>query len=504
VSADEPVQRIVVVGGGLAAWMAASALRISLNSRTYSVTVIDDQSRADEFDDFGGADATMPTTDSLNATVPLDEDRICVSMKGTFSLGIAFGGWAQSDQTYFHPFSSIGANLGPLPFQHIVAELRNDGVPTQFANYALAALAAQAGRFQRPTTDTQSVLSTCRNGLHIDCRLLRADLKSHAIAKGVELVTGETIDVDCDDNQAILAVSTNTGTRVSGELFIDCSGQLAGLTPSANKDDWQDWSQCLPCSHIQSAVLETQDSPLPFSYAEATRTGWIRHLPLQGRTVLTAFSSVDFSDKAAEALQDNVSGGELGSLQTASVELGRRRSPWTQNCIALGAAAARIDPLGVSNLQLLYDAINRLLKLIPAKASCEVEAAEYNRQTGLQLDNARDFAIAHYKLNGRRGDAFWDTRREMKLPDSLQYRIDLYASRGRVVQFDEEPLDDTSWINLFDENGVYPRQHNPVADGFSTEALKEHLERIRAVMIRELGNMPTHAEYLARLRGTGK
>ena len=89
-------------------------------------------------------------------------------------------------------------------------------------------------------------------------------------------------------------------------------------------------------------------------------------------------------------------------------------------------------PLGISNLQLLYDAINRLLKLIPAEASCEVEAAEYNRQTGLQLDNARDFAIAHYKLNGRRGDAFWDACREMKLPDSLQYRIDLYASRGRV------------------------------------------------------------------------
>ena len=153
----------------------------------------------------------------------------------------------------------------------------------------------------------------------------------------------------------------------------------------------------------------------------------------------------------------------------------------------------------MSDLHILRAGIDRLLQLLPGAAGATAEAAEYNRQTALQLDHARDFAMLHYKLNGRRGEPFWDACREMAIPESLEYRLRLYEARGRMVLYDEEPFEEASWINLFDEQGVRPRRYNPIADGIRAGELKSFVEHVRAVMIAELGKMPTHADYLSGL-----
>jgi tryptophan 7-halogenase len=107
--------------------------------------------------------------------------------------------------------------------------------------------------------------------------------------------------------------------------------------------------------------------------------------------------------------------------------------------------------------------------------------------------------MLHYKLNGRHGEPFWDACRAMPVPDALDYRLRLYEARGRIVLYDEEPFEEASWINLFDEMGVRPRHYNPIADGVQPGELQSFVDRVRAVMIAELGKMPTHADYLSGL-----
>jgi len=78
--------------------------------------------------------------------------------------------------------------------------------------------------------------------------------------------------------------------------------------------------------------------------------------------------------------------GEGGVSRTGDLEgyrfnSGRITKPWLSNCVAIGGAAAIIDPLASTQLHLVGTAIARLLKLFPHKRSAPVEAAEYNRQT---------------------------------------------------------------------------------------------------------------------------
>jgi tryptophan 7-halogenase len=110
-----------------------------------------------------------------------------------------------------------------------------------------------------------------------------------------------------------------------------------------------------------------------------------------------------------------------------------------------------------------------------------------------------DFAIAHYKLNGRRGEPFWDACREMAVPGTLDYKLRLYASRGRLALYDGEPLEEGSWINLLDEHGVRPRHGSAVADNLGVAEIESHLHQVRAVMIGAVRQMPLHAEYLSSI-----
>ena len=481
--------------------MAALALTDALGRDRCSVTLLGQNSGSDEFAPFGQADATFAANEIFYDALVMQENRIVRDTGASPTLGIALGGWSGIATTYFHPFSSIGASLGPLPFHQVASKLRRDDVPVKLANYTLAALAAQAGRFPAPGESRGNVRSTCEPGLQINCASLAEFLRREALASGAELVDATLQHVERNPDGAIRSLLTESGRRLEGDLFLDCSGSDALLIGAPGTTDWQDWSPWLRCNRVATTVVMGDAVPPPYSYAEAHRGGWTRHIPLQGMTALAAhFDSGTLSDpEVLDLLQASVPGRKLATVQFTAVRPGCRSQPWVRNCVALGMAAAAIDPVGMSNLQLLRTAISRLLTLLPAGPDSATEAAEFNRQSGLLLDHARDFAMLHYKLNGRRGEAFWDACREMSIPESLQYRMRLYESRGRVVQYDEEPIRDASWINLFDEHDVRPRHYNPIADGTDTATLRQHADRVRAVMLEELGKMPTHADYLSRL-----
>jgi tryptophan halogenase len=156
------------------------------------------------------------------------------------------------------------------------------------------------------------------------------------------------------------------------------------------------------------------------------------------------------------------------------------------------------EPLQSTRLHLVETAIARLLSLFPHDPAEGAEAAEYNRLTANEADRIRDFLIARYKTNGRLGEPFWDACRVMAVPDELAYRIELYRSRGAVVLYDGETFEPRDWISLFDEQGVRPRRHDPLADAIPVEQLDRHLARLREVIINGIRPMPTHAQYLSR------
>lgn len=473
-----PIERIVIAGGGTAAWLAAAALarRTAASILVIELPGIDDSLGLPLL-----AESTLPATGELLADFGLDEDALFRASGGSFTLGRALSGWSGAGAA-FHPYGETGAPIGPVAFHHLALRMRDHGEPVRPVNYALAALAAQAERFDRPSASAGSVLSTIGYGLHLNTARLRQALRGAAIVSGAAAQQDSIAEVVLGPDGLIAALRLSSGEEVTGDLFLDCSGPRAALIermPGARFADWRKW---LPCDAAMISYGPNQSAPLPYSHITAHPAGYVLTTPAQGGQ------------------------GEVTVCQSAAIDRfeadpcrfaqGRQSAPWLGNCLAIGGAAAMLEPLAATPLHLAASAVTRLLALFPAERNCRTEAKEYNRRACEELDNARDFVIAHYKLNSRQGEPLWDNCRAMAVPDRLAHRIALYQGIGRTALYDEETFEAPDWIALYDAMGVVPRRYDALADAIPREQVTSHLERIRKVMLQALTAMPSHGDFL--------
>ena len=100
------IERIVIVGGGTAGWMAAAALsRISgKNGKNGPVAIELVESEA--IGTVGVGEATIPPFVDFNTLLDIDEREMLSAVQGTFKLGIQFVNWGNRGDSYIHPFGN--------------------------------------------------------------------------------------------------------------------------------------------------------------------------------------------------------------------------------------------------------------------------------------------------------------------------------------------------------------------------------------------------------------
>lgn len=465
------IRSIGIVGAGLAGWMAALALGRALPGAR--ISVIETEGPDWSLGPFGPGEASLPGFENWLADHGVEEGALLRAARGSFSLGTAFSGWAGQEADWFLPFGTIGAPIGTVAFHQLAARLRAAGHPLRLADFSLAAIAAASGRFARPSPDPRSVLSSYGYGLHFD----RAGL-AEVLRTATGLAPAGRFRRALGD-AGITAVEIEDGAPVSADLWLDCSGPAALLAGRLDSG-WESWAEWLPCDRAVESWAEVEGIPPPYAHAGAFEGGWQRTVPLvggQGGALLYASAFL------AE---------QPGAVPVAQ---GRRARAWTGNVVALGAAAALVEPLHGYSLALLQNALTRLIGLLPAVPDGP-EPAEYNRLTASEADRIRDFAILHYKTNGRTGEPLWDRARAAPVPDTLAHKLDLYASRGRLPVYDDELFDLEEWIAVLDGQGVRPRRHDALADAIPEPQLLAHAARIREVIVDAVRGMPHHGATL--------
>jgi tryptophan 7-halogenase len=479
-----PIDRIIIASSGVAGWLTASALARRFPAGLVSITVIESVGVDDSLGIPTFAEPSLQSTPLYHAELGYDEDALMAAARGSFTLGRSLSSWTRGTTPAFHPYSDIGGPIGALGFHHLVARLRGAGEMINIGNYSVAALCAQSNRFARPPPDPRSVLSTMDYGIHIPVKPYGDWMKSDALAHGVESYTGRVSDVTLDNAGLITEITVDTGQRISGDLFIDCTGPAADLLTRIPGAVFEDWSIWLPCDRARSALHQTGQSPKPFTELVAHGAGWQRFVTLPG--------SEDETSLYCSAIQH----GENSDYRFVS---GKQAKAWAGNCVAIGGAAALIDPVASTPLHLTQSAILRLLALFPHDRNGRAEQLEFARQTDEELACARDYAVLHYAANGRAGDAFWDLCRTTQMPKTLAYRLALYKSCGRVALHDGEVFEASDWIALFDALGVFPARYDALADAVPIAEIQAHFARLRAVMLKAVATVPPHAETLTRL-----
>jgi tryptophan halogenase len=488
---------IVILGGGTAGWMAAAGLVSMIPPSRCRVRLVE----SDEIGIVGVGEATLPQIKNFNGSVGIDEAEMMRATKATFKLGIDFVDWGFKGSRYIHPFGAHGSAESGLGFHQQWRRSLDEERSWALEEFSFACMAARDNRFEFPATDRRTIKSTFSYAYHFDASLYSQYLRHVAEPRGVIRTEGKVRDVEQDPQTGdIRALLMESGERVAGDFFIDCSGFRSLLLANKLGVGWEDWSQWLPCDRALPVPTERCGDLTPYTRVTAMEAGWRWRIPLQHRTGNGYVFSSRFIDeeKAREELLLSLDEPVLAEPRLLKFQAGRRVTSWARNCVALGLSSGFLEPLESTSIFLIQIGIMHLMPLLLATGYDQRLVDEFNRRMDVEYERIRDFLILHYHLNSRDDTELWRHCRSMEVPDSLKRRMRLFRHSGIVEPYRSGLFTPPSWLAVYTGQGLVPEHYSPSTDAIPVERLLSELEELHSDIRDGVEEMPKHGSFLAR------
>ncbi|WP_379920589.1 tryptophan halogenase family protein [Erythrobacter sp. R86502] len=491
------VRKLVIVGGGTAGWITAAAFARLLGGRL-AIELVESEA----IGTVGVGEATIPQIIRLNTILGIDENAFLRATSGTFKLGIEFVDWGKKGSRYLHTFGDTGMNLGNVAFHHywrrsVSGQASPD--PKGLWDYSLHQQAADQARFGKLERVGNTAMTGLAYAYHFDASRYAVFLRAYAEQRGVTRTEGvvETVLRDGESGD-ITAIALAGGKQVTGDFFIDCTGFRSLLLGQELGIGYEDWSRWLPCDRALAVPSERLPTLVPYTRATAKDAGWQWRIPLQHRTGNGHVYSSGFTtdDAAADTLLRSLETKALGDPRPIRFTTGRREAFWAHNCAAIGLSSGFLEPLESTSIHLIQSHVSRLIQLFPRAGNPAAMRDEYNRRCTAEFAQIRDFLILHYNQTARDDSEFWRYCRNMDVPDSLRYKLDLFAASGRVGRDADDLFRDASWVQVMLGQGITPADYDPMADQIAPAQLTEFLANLRTLIGRGVASLPTHEDYL--------
>ncbi len=456
---------------------------------------------SDQIPTVGVGEATVPPVRHLNAVLGFDEREFIMKTQGAIKLGIEFRNWVRPGSAHSHYFGDFGDSIEGVSPHHHWLKLRQLGDPTSLYDYCLPAVAGRSLKFVPPAHDHATEASAYKYAYHFDAALYARYLRDYAEPRGVRRREGKVVDVQLRGADGFIeALTLEDGERVEGDFFIDCSGFRGLLIEQALHTGYIDWSQWLQCDRAVAMVSRSGGDFSPYTTATAHKAGWQWRIPLQHRigTGHVYCSRYISDDEATATLLENLDGEPMMEPRLLRFTPGHRKKFWNRNCLALGLAGGFMEPLESTSILLIQTFIARLVEMFPDRSFDPAMIDEYNRVSINEFERIRDFIILHYHATQRDDAPLWNYVRTMKLPETLQHKIDVFRSCGRVVLHSEESFLEPSWVSIFVGQEILPRRYDPLIDNIPLDKLRGGMRQRRERIQHVAAAMPTLREFVAR------
>lgn len=494
------VDHVVIAGGGTAGWLAACTIAARSKrdvARPLRVTIVE----APDIPTIGVGEGTWPTMRGTLAAIGIDEAEFLVATDASFKQGSRFDGWRNGgdDDSYLHPFT---APVGDTPRAAVSAWTAKGGTFADAVSPQGSVCAADLAPRQKAMPGYAGALNY---GYHLDAGKLVDLLKRHATQKlGVTHVPSRIDRVERADNGDIAALLLDGGDRLSGDLFIDCTGMRALLIRGEMGAGRIDRSDVLFNDRALAAQVPTApDSAIAsLTIGTAHDAGWIWDIALPIRRGIGCVYSSRFSsdDEALEILRAYVARAVPGAPAPAPdprllrFESGHLDRFWIGNCLAIGLSAGFVEPLEASAIVMIELSLRALMDAFPTdRAEMDIHARRFDRLFRYRWDRIVDFLKLHYVLSDRNG-AYWDEHRAT-VPESLAELLALW--QGQVPGNADFPMMDeifpaASWqYVLYGMGGKAPQL--PAMKTDPTEQVEQRARQLAAAL-------PTNRTYLDTLR----
>ena len=489
---SQKFERIVVVGGGSAGWMTATALATGLKGRA-TVEVVE----SEDIGIIGVGEATFPSIRDYNRLVGIDEAEFLRATNGTYKLGIRFCDWLETGHDYFHTFGHFGNLFGS---QTLWGQHRRMGLDEPLGLQCVPTVMAMKDRFVLPDEQAQF-----KYAYHFDAVQYAAFLRKLALQRGARHTQGRIAQVSRRADGGVAALHLEDGRRIEADLFVDCSGFHSLLLGRTLEEPFVDFSHWLPVDSAWACPCERVGEELaPYTRATALEGGWAWRIPLQNRTGhghVFASRFID-ADRARDQLMARLDGAPVAEPRLLRFTTGHRERFWVNNVVAIGLSSGFLEPLESTSIYLIQDGIGRLMTMLTAgRPLVDDDRALFNDGATRRFARIRDFIILHYCLTRRRDSELWRHVATMELPDTLAFKLDLWRRFGVLHEYDEEGFDATSWLAIHAGMDHWPERPDPVLAEIPAERALRALRGRRDAIAASVQRMPPHHVTLQRMLG---
>ena len=484
------VRRVVIAGGGTAGWIAAAALVKQLGP-LLDITLVE----SEDIGTVGVGESTIPTSRTFHNFLGIDEQAFMRATQASFKLGISFENRGRQGERYIHSFGTIGrASTWMGDFHHLWLHARERGLAEPLGDYCFELKAADAGRF---ATGKDARINYA---YHLDAGRYARFLRELSEPAGVRRVEGKIERVEQNAETGFVeTLVLESGVRIEGDLFLDCTGFRGLLIEQALQTGYDDWTQWLPTDSAIAVQTASVGPAVPYTRAIAHEAGWRWRIPLQhrvGNGIVYARDCMS-DDEARAKLLAGVEGEVLTEPRVIRYQTGARRKVWNKNVVALGLSSGFVEPLESTSIHLMKIAITRLIQLFPFDGIDDALIDRFNTMSRRESEGVRDFIILHYHLN-QREEPLWRRCREMQVPDTLAERIALFRQDAQAYQASEDLFRIDSWVQVMLGQNLEPRAFHRMGRMISDANLSQAFKDIRTDIAGRVAKLPTHQDFLNR------
>jgi len=491
-----PIEKIVIVGGGTAGWVAAATLGNIFKNSGLHIELVE----SDDIGVIGVGEATIPPLIRILEDLGIDLVDFIKETQASFKLGIKFNNWKGVSESYFHPFGSVGRSIKGYDFYQCWLKCQAEGDKTPLMAHSPENVLAEQGKFFLPHKVQDTPLARAFYALHLDSALAGKYLRKYAENIGVTRTEGMVEQIKQDDSGNISSLTLKNGQEITGDFFIDCSGFKGLLIEETLNTGYESWSQYLPCNKAITVQTKNIGPTQPYTTSTAHEAGWQWKIPLQHRTG-NGYVYCDkyiTDEQAKKTLLANIEGEPLMEPRVIPFTTGMRKKSWVKNCLSLGLAQGFVEPLESTAIHLVSKTIAFFVRNFPSKDCNQVLIDEFNLAVRADYEEIRDFLILHYCETSRDDSEFWRWCQTMKIPETLQRKLDYFKASGALLIKDEELFQPTSWYAILNGLGLEPDNYNSTLDTWDAEKLCNILAKGKQGLIDIAKRQPSHDEFIAQ------
>ncbi|WP_255353641.1 tryptophan halogenase family protein [Cellvibrio sp. OA-2007] len=493
-------EKILIVGGGTAGWMAANLLVTRWPDVEISLL------ESHDIGTIGVGEGSTPHLKLFFDEAGIEESEWMPRCNATYKNGITFANWSSIPgfDSYFHPFPAQTDDIFTVPvfFNNIKARMQGLNANAHPDPYFLETYITQKNL---GPIAAETFPFGVAYGYHFDSGLLGQFLADKAVSRGVKRIVATLNEVITGSNGELCCVRLDDNSLVEADFFIDCSGFKSLLLQGALKANYRSFKENLfNDSAVVMPSVMTEIIP-PETKATALSNGWAWKIPLTNRYGNGYVYSADYisPEQAESELRQHL--GMLDSDVAArhlQMKVGRVEKHWEKNCVAVGLSQGFIEPLEATALALSFETISRFMKYYEAGLFTNKFENDFNSDINMKFDGVRDYIVCHYKANQRIDSNYWrDNAANTNLSERLEKILYLWRNskdfakemhmHNLVVSYQPK-----SWACLFAGYGIFPplKSDHKIVQQEPSQEMQQLADFIRRCGL----NFKSHNELLGK------